>query len=461
MADLKFMTYNCRGLGSQEKRRDVINFLKNLDFDIYFIQDTHLTRKTAQCFNTVWGGNCYHSFGTNNSRGVSIIFKTRVQHSILHEEYCTEGNFVILECTIFLNTYILAAIYGPNDDRPAFFHTLCNKLEELPTNNLIIAGDFNFVADLQRDSNYVRQNNPAAKFAFSNIIERFSLIDSWREMNPLSSGYTWAKKNPFKYGRLDRIYIQNHLISTIVSANIHAGYRSDHNIVSLNVKEPHMKRGPGLWKFNAALLEDQEYNELIRKLTINIVKQYALPIYNNEYISDPINFDNIQFTVTCGLFYETLLMMIRGETVRFSKQKARKNRREENIIINEIDELNTRFNTNETEENLKRLEEKKLKLEQMRLSKIQGLITRCRVNWFEEGEKCSKYFLSLEKRNAMRNSILVIQDGDKQITNNKDILEHLSKHLQTKYRRNINTHNIKEYLEKTSSECYLMNKGLF
>ena len=44
----------------------------------------------------------------------------------------------------------------------------------------------------------------------------------------------------------------------------------------------------------------------------------------NTYLTQKKNFENIQFTIGSGLFYETLLMIIRGETVRFSKQKARK-----------------------------------------------------------------------------------------------------------------------------------------
>ena len=112
-------------------------------------------------------------------------------------------------------------------------------------------------------------------------------------------------------------------------------------------------------------------------------------------------------------------MIIRGETVRFSKRKARNNRYEENSIITEINHLHACFNRSKTVEDLKRLEEAKRKLEQIRTPKIQGLITRSRVNWFEEGEKCSKYFLSLEKRNTMRNSIQMIKDGEKSITDKK------------------------------------------
>ena len=141
---------------------------------------------------------------------------------------------------------------------------MCSKLEEVPTDNVIIAGYFNFVANRLRDSNYTRENNTGAKKAFSKIIKRYDVIDTWRELNPHNPGYTWTRQNPLKYSRLDRIYIQDHLTNYLLSASVHAGYRSDHNIVSLTIKEPQMKRGPGLWKFNASLLEDKTYDELVR-----------------------------------------------------------------------------------------------------------------------------------------------------------------------------------------------------
>ena len=244
MAELKFMSYNCGGLGSQEKRRDVVNFIHKLDFDIYLLQDTHLVKRTATHFDTLWRGKCYHSIGTSNSRGSSILFKPNIQHNIIHEEYCREGNFVILVCSIFLNTYTIVNIYGPNDDRPAFFEQLSRRLEEISADNIIIGGDFNFVTDYSRDSNYCQQNNPRTRDAFEKIVKLHNLVDTWRELNPDINDFTWFKPNPLKYGRLDRLYIQQHLISHVVTATIHAGYRSDHSIVCVAVKEPQKKKGP-------------------------------------------------------------------------------------------------------------------------------------------------------------------------------------------------------------------------
>ena len=440
------MTYNCRGLGGQEKRRDVVNYMKNLDFDIYLLQETHLIQRTVPFFNTLWRGKCYHSCGTVNSRGASILFKPNVQHNIIHEELCPEGNFIILVCSIFSNTYTIVNIYGPNDDRPTFFEQLGKRLEDLSSDNIILGGDFNFVINYLLDSNYCQQNNPRARNAFVRIAEQLNLVDVWKEKNPHIDGFTWTKRNPLKYGRLDRLYVQEHLINHVTTARIHAGYRSDHNIVSLNIKEPQKARGPGLWKFNESLLDDEVYIELVKQVIIDVVKQYAIPVYSDEFSSNPSNFETIQFTIKIGLLYETLLMMIRGETVRYSKQKARRCRMQENEVMYEVSQLIDSFNANKSREEFLRLEEAQRKLEDIRKPKIQGLITRSRVKWHEEGEKCSKYFLTLEKRNGTRKSIQCLKVNEHIITEKKTILKYFSENLQAKYRQNMCMINPVAYL---------------
>ena len=75
------------------------------------------------------------------------------------------------------------------------------------------------------------------------------------------------------------------------------------------------------------------------------------------------------------------------------------------------------------------------------------MITRSRVNWHEDGEKCSKYFLSLEKRNAARNSIQYIKINNLLITKKEEILEQFSENLRNKYRKNTSTAYPNNYLD--------------
>ena len=44
----------------------------------------------------------------------------------------------------------------------------------------------------------------------------------------------------------------------------------------------------------------------------------------------------------------------------------------------------------------------KAKLEKLSNKKIKGTILRSKARWYENGEKNSKYFLHLEKRNLLR-----------------------------------------------------------
>ena len=187
---------------------------------------------------------------------------------------------------------------------------------------------------------------------------------------------------------------------------------------------------------------------MVKQLIFDVVKQYAIPIYSDDFISDSKNFDIIQFRINIGLFYETLLMMIRGETIRFSKQKARKYRALENETICEISRLQESFNNEKTRDCLKLLHEAQSKLENIRKQKIMGAITRSRVRWHEEGEKCTKYFLSLEKRNAMQNSILSLNVNGHIITKKEEILDNFSNNLQAKYRKDETTEISDDYLKE-------------
>ena len=70
------------------------------------------------------------------------------------------------------------------------------------------------------------------------------------------------------------------------------------------------------------------------------------------------------------------------------------------------------------------LERIKFKLSKIVGIKTRGTIVCSRARWYEHGERNSKYFYNLEKRNQKKKHItsLVNNVGDK-ITNPKDILE--------------------------------------
>ena len=49
-----------------------------------------------------------------------------------------------------------------------------------------------------------------------------------------------------------------------------------------------------------------------------------------------------------------------------------------------------------------------------------GVIIRSKIKWFEEGGKCTNYFLNLEKQNKEKPSIYKLVDNKYEITSEND-----------------------------------------
>ena len=70
------------------------------------------------------------------------------------------------------------------------------------------------------------------------------------------------------------------------------------------------------------------------------------------------------------------------------------------------------------------------KLEEIRKTKIEGIITRSRTQWYEEGEKSTAYFLGLEKRNYVNKLIASLRDKtNEKKTKQTEIIEILVQHF--------------------------------
>ena len=53
---------NCRGLQDLKKRRDVLDYLKNLNSNITCLQDTHLTLKNEREIKEIWNNPFLHKW---------------------------------------------------------------------------------------------------------------------------------------------------------------------------------------------------------------------------------------------------------------------------------------------------------------------------------------------------------------------------------------------------------------
>ena len=188
---------------------------------------------------------------------------------------------------------------------------------------MIIVGDFN-CALTNRDK---KGGNPISRKALvikeiEQLANLLDLTDIWRNRNPVEERFTWRNKSSKIQCRLDYFLISKTLINEVLTCEILNAPETDHCIIKLHLKSESSRqpKGPGFWKFNNSLLEDEKYTNKLHE---------SITLFKNKY-SDV---DDL------SLRWDLLKMEIRGFTVKYSKIKAKKRKSEELILQNKVNEL--------------------------------------------------------------------------------------------------------------------------
>ena len=308
---------NCRGLNGKHKRRDVLHYVRSKKASIICLQDVHFTTNMEAMVKAEWGGEVIFSSLASNSRGVAIFISNNLDYKIHDKKSDDYGNWVALDISINEVRMTLVSLYGPNEDKPGFYHEIQGMIDEINNAHCILCGDWNLIQDPKLDStNYIHINNKNARKAVLEMKDNVNLIDPWRLQNPTLRRYTWRQPTPLKQSRLDFFLISEELTTFLSSSNIVPGYRTDHSLISLDLDLSTIKRGKGFWKFNNSLLKDPKYVKCIKDKILDVKRQYAATPYNMENI-DQIPACELELNINDQLFLEVLLMEIRGETIRF------------------------------------------------------------------------------------------------------------------------------------------------
>ena len=133
--------------------------------------------------------------------------------------------------------------------------------------------------------------------------------------------------------------------------------------------------------------------------------------------------------------WDLIKYRIRQTTIKYSKviaknRKAQLLRAEKNLKLCEKN-----FNSDPSEENITKLDEARSEYETYDHI-IQGKIIRSRANWYEQGEKNSKYFLNLETSKTRRTSVRrLINADEKLVLNSKSIMKELEDFYTSLYQK--------------------------
>ena len=110
--------------------------------------------------------------------------------------------------------------------------------------------------------------------------------------------------------------------------------------------------------------------------------------------------------------------------MNFAKQKAKNQRDYELELVKKAQKVKRKLAKRESKEAMEEHDKIIKELDYISLQRTRGACLRSKARWFEWGERSSKYFLNLEKRNYQNMVIKkLIKDDDCAITDPSEILK--------------------------------------
>jgi len=361
------------------------------------LQEVHCSENTTDIWSCEWGYKALFSCCSSNKAGVGILFNNNFNLSVSKISVDPNGRFIICDIEADGKLLTLANVYAPSNDDPDFFHVFFDHLSNFRCDEIIICGDFNLVLDIEKDKkNGIARTHQNALKVVQNAIENLELCDVWKILNPESKRFTWRQRQPDIHCRLVFFLVSQTTLYNCIHADITPGFKTDHSMITLNLSVHSNPSGNGFWKLNTSLLADTTF---VKKIKATI--QETANEYKDDKLVNPL------------LLWEMIKMKMRQESISYSASIKREKIKREQALEKEIAHLEKQRDNAIVDDPLKTLNQntsERIKALKEELEKIieyrtKGAILRPKSKWYNEGEKNTKYFLSLEKRHFKQGTI--------------------------------------------------------
>lgn len=344
--------------------------------DVCLIQETLISDISSfRTLSAQWPGPSYWSLALGRQGSVFILISENFDGKVVSWNKATGGRVISLLFNLRDTRVNLINIYAPaiSTERKLFFE----KLHEffILADGVIIGGDFNCY---EHELDKFGGNFSGATY-LKDFRSAFKLCDIWHKCHLKAREISWFNADFSIGSHLDKFFISENIANYATNCEISPCCLSDHDYVNLTlVFENLTPRGPGMWKFNNSLLNDELLCEYI---TGRI----------NDLSSCKTSFDSVK------TWWEFFKNSLHADIIAFAREKQRRLNCEHisltNRIINLKHQLVQGFSMVSHE--IIFLESRLAALTHRTLD---GINTRSRVQWLEQGEKPSRYFFRLEKR---------------------------------------------------------------
>lgn len=263
--NIKFVSWNVRGIGRGVKSDRVMTHLQQLNGDIFFIQETHLRNREVPRLKRAWIGHLFHSKYNERARGTAILIRKKIQfehHSTVSDP---AGRFVIVAGMLRNVPTALVSVYGPNWDDPAFITKLFTSFPNIDRYHVIMGGDFNLVQDpdLDKSSSNTTPPTKSAK-TLKAFADQLGLSDPWRRKSPTTKSFSFFSQVHHTYSRIDFFLLDNRLFPNVNACDYHSIAISDHAPSTLDLAFRVQFKPFRQWRFNSTLLTKDHYKNFLQ-----------------------------------------------------------------------------------------------------------------------------------------------------------------------------------------------------
>lgn len=254
-AGLIVATWNVNSI--RVRQEQVESLLKTANIDVLLLQELKcITEAFPQEPFEDAGYNC-SVFGQKTYNGVAIVSRSQIEDVTLGIGSKGDARYI----STFTNGIRIASVYVPNGqevDAPAFkykFEFLRDLKEQIKkeideNGKFIVGGDFNIapndidVYDPEKWADRVCFTKEE-RVMFSDILNETTLIDTFRELNPETVGYSWWDYRHSQFAKNKGLRL-DHILATpnirIKTCHVDVGTRalekpSDHAPVILEIDE--------------------------------------------------------------------------------------------------------------------------------------------------------------------------------------------------------------------------------
>lgn len=99
----------------------------------------------------------------------------------------------------------------------------------------------------------------SSNIVLKTFMQKYNLIDIWREIYPNQCSYTWSSKNGTRQSRIDFFFVSGSILKEIMSVNILVTPLTDHKAIYINIRSSSFVTSchTCFWKMNVSHLRHE------------------------------------------------------------------------------------------------------------------------------------------------------------------------------------------------------------